>query len=74
MKRFYTEMPIQNSIQRMNTDSQEPRFSMPGNSEIIYKSVPDPSKVYVLTVKRIYYESGIRPTTSGKIVKTNEKK
>lgn len=33
MKRFYTERPIQNSIQRMNTVTQEPRFSMPGNSE-----------------------------------------
>lgn len=37
MRRFYTEMPIQNSIQRMNTDSQEPRFSMPGNSELSIK-------------------------------------
>lgn len=44
MKRFYTEMPIQNSIQRMNTDSQEPRFSMPGNSELSIKKCARPKQ------------------------------
>lgn len=42
MKKFYTEMPKQNSIQRMNIDDQS--LAMPDNSELTIKKYARPKQ------------------------------